>query len=73
MHFADKVSSLPCDEWRGEDVIYSADHVYAYAEKNQIDEVVFDSIGVGAGVKAQFNRKSQKIRALGTHLQRQMA
>lgn len=54
-----------CDEWRGEDVIYSADHVYANAEKNQIDEVVYDSIGVGAGVKAQFNRKSQKIRTLG--------
>ena len=27
--------------------------------------MVFDSIGVGAGVKAQFNRKSQKIRTLG--------
>lgn len=54
-----------CDEWRGEDVIYSADHVYSYAEKNGIDDVIFDSIGVGAGVKAQFNRKASKIRTLG--------
>lgn len=54
-----------CKEWRGEDVIYSADHVYANAEKDRIDEVVYDSIGVGAGVKAQFNRKSTKFRTLG--------
>lgn len=56
---------VDCSEWRGEDVIYSADHVYAMAEKKKIDKVIYDSIGVGAGVKAQFNRKDNKIETVG--------
>lgn len=39
--------------------------MYAYAEKIKLMKWCLDSIGVGAGVKAQFNRKSQKIRTLG--------
>ena len=53
------------EEWRGEDVIYSADKVYLHAEKGGIDRVVYDSIGIGAGVKAQFNRKPNKILTIG--------
>ncbi|WP_446471149.1 PBSX family phage terminase large subunit [Xenorhabdus stockiae] len=53
------------EEWRGQDVIYSADKVYDYALRNGVDTVIFDSIGVGAGVKAQFNRKDQRVRTVG--------
>ncbi|MDE9539785.1 PBSX family phage terminase large subunit [Xenorhabdus bovienii] len=57
--------AIEVQEWRGQDVIYSADHVYDYATKNNADTVIFDSIGVGAGVKAQFNRKDQRVRTTG--------
>lgn len=53
------------EEWKGVDVIYSADKVYSHAERNRIDRVIYDSIGVGAGVKAQFNRKNNKIQTVG--------
>lgn len=53
------------DEWRGQDVIYSADKVYQGALEANIDKVVFDSIGVGAGVKAQFSRKKGRIQTVG--------
>lgn len=53
------------DEWRGQDVIYSADKVYQDALEANIDKVVFDSIGVGAGVKAQFSRKKGRIQTVG--------
>ena len=53
------------DEWRGQDVIYSADKVYLSAQENRIDKVIFDSIGVGAGVKAQFSRKDGRIPTVG--------
>lgn len=53
------------DEWRGQDVIYSADKVYLYSQENQADRIVYDSIGVGAGVKAQFKRKTGKIITVG--------
>lgn len=53
------------DEWRGQDVIYSADKVYATALQTNIDKVIFDSIGVGAGVKAQFARKTGRIKTVG--------
>lgn len=52
-------------QWRGQDVIYSADKVYLYAQEHHIDRIVYDSIGVGAGVKAQFRRKSGKVQTLG--------
>lgn len=52
-------------QWRGQDVIYSADKVYLYAQEQNIDRIVYDNIGVGAGVKAQFRRKSGKVQTLG--------
>ena len=52
-------------QWRGQDVIYSADKVYLYAQEQHIDRIVYDNIGVGAGVKAQFRRKSGKVQTLG--------
>lgn len=56
---------IAIDEWRGQDVIYSADKVYMSAQQAKIDKVIFDSIGVGAGVKAQFARKDGKIQTVG--------
>ncbi|PIT64862.1 PBSX family phage terminase large subunit [Snodgrassella alvi] len=53
------------DEWRGQDVIYSADKVYQDALEADIDKVIYDSIGVGAGVKAQFARKKGRIQTVG--------
>jgi len=52
-------------QWRGQDVIYSADKVYLYAQEQDIDRIVYDNIGVGAGVKAQFRRKNGKVQTLG--------
>lgn len=48
-------------EWRGEDVIYSANKVYAYAQEEKVDQVIYDSIGVGAGTKAQFNQLVKNV------------
>lgn len=45
-------------EWKGKDVIYTAKRAYRYCIDNEIDELVFDSIGVGAGVKAKLNELS---------------
>ena len=52
-------------QWRGQDVIYSADKVYLYAQEQNIDRIVYDNIGVGAGVKAQSRRKNGKVQTLG--------
>lgn len=52
-------------QWRGQDVIYSADKVYLYAQEQNIDRIVYDNIGVGAGVKAQFRRKNGKVQTIG--------
>lgn len=48
-------------EWSRGDVIESANRVNQYADSISADKVIYDSIGVGAGVKAQLNRiaKSQ--------------
>ena len=56
---------LSCDEWRGQDVIYSSDKVYTQAEQDRADLIVYDSIGVGAGVKAQLRRKTGIVQAVG--------
>lgn len=53
-----------CQQWNKGDVISSADRVQHYAEQQNADEIVYDSIGVGAGVKAHLKRTS-KISALG--------
>lgn len=52
-------------QWRGQDVIYSADKVYLYAQEQDIDRIVYDNIGVGAGVKAQFRHKNGKVQTIG--------
>lgn len=43
-------------DWDRGDVIESSNRVNLYAEQNAADEIVYDSIGVGAGVKAQLGR-----------------
>lgn len=43
-------------EWNKGDVIESSNKVNLYAEQNNADEIIYDSIGVGAGVKAQLGR-----------------
>lgn len=44
------------DEWRKGDVIYTANKAFKYADDNGFDMLIYDSIGVGAGVKAETNR-----------------
>ncbi|MGG2139984.1 PBSX family phage terminase large subunit [Symbiopectobacterium sp. RP] len=45
-----------CNQWNKGDVITSADRVKNYAEEVSASEIVYDSIGVGAGVKAHLKR-----------------
>lgn len=47
---------LAVEEWNGEDVISSAQLTHTNAIKWQADEIIYDSIGVGAGVKAEYKR-----------------
>lgn len=47
---------LDMQEWKGKDTEYTACRAYAYANEAGADELVYDSIGVGAGVKATLNR-----------------
>ncbi|VEB26168.1 Uncharacterized conserved protein [Actinobacillus lignieresii] len=47
---------LAVEEWQGEDVISSARITHTNAIKWQADEIIYDSIGVGAGVKAEYKR-----------------
>lgn len=56
---------LDLEEWQGTDVIYSADKANLWALSKSADEMVFDSIGVGAGVKAEFRRLDSKVRCVG--------
>ena len=44
------------EEWRGKDTNYTARRAYVYANENGADLLVYDSIGVGAGVKAELNQ-----------------
>lgn len=48
--------AVDVQEWDKGDVIESANRVNLYAEQQQADEIIYDSIGVGAGVKAQLGR-----------------
>lgn len=45
-----------CQQWNKGDVITSAERVKNYAEEVRASEIVYDSIGVGAGVKAHLKR-----------------
>jgi phage terminase large subunit len=47
---------LDCQQWHKGDVITSSDRVKTYAESVTASEIVYDSIGVGAGVKAHLKR-----------------
>ncbi|HHH2164074.1 TPA: PBSX family phage terminase large subunit [Yersinia enterocolitica] len=47
---------LDCQQWHKGDVITSSDRVKNYAESISASEIVYDSIGVGAGVKAHLKR-----------------
>lgn len=47
---------LDCQQWNKGDVITSSDRVKNYAESINAGEIVYDSIGVGAGVKAHLKR-----------------
>lgn len=47
---------MGCQQWNKGDVITSADRVKNYAEEVKASEIVYDSIGVGAGVKAHLKR-----------------
>lgn len=51
---------LAVEEWRGDDVIQSAHRTHTNAATWGVDEIVFDSIGVGAGVKAEYRRMDTK-------------
>ncbi|MDJ0023104.1 PBSX family phage terminase large subunit [Pantoea eucrina] len=48
--------AVDVQEWDKGDVIESSNRVNLYAEQNAADEIIYDSIGVGAGVKAQLGR-----------------
>lgn len=50
--------------WDKGDVIYTADRAHQYAQDVRADQVVYDSIGVGAGVKARFARTA-RVQAIG--------
>ena len=57
---------LGLEEWRGEDVIKSALRTHSKAVEWQADEIVFDSIGVGAGVKAKYREiETNQINCIG--------
>lgn len=48
--------AVDVQEWDKGDVIESSNRVNLYAEQQHADEIIYDSIGVGAGVKAQLGR-----------------
>lgn len=53
------------DTWEKGDVITSAGRVYQAATNLGCRKIVYDSIGVGAGVKAQMRRIAKNARAVG--------
>ncbi len=48
--------AVDVQEWNRGDVIESSNRVNVYSEQQNADEIIYDSIGVGAGVKAQLGR-----------------
>lgn len=48
--------ALDAQDWKQGDVIDSSNRVNLYATENKVSEIVYDSIGVGAGVKAHLGR-----------------
>lgn len=53
------------DEWKKGDVIFTANKANTIGLEEDLDNIVYDSIGVGAGVKAEFNRIKSKIKVGG--------
>lgn len=51
---------MDLDEWKGQDTEFTACRAYDYATEVNADMLVYDSIGVGAGVKATINRLRRK-------------
>ncbi|OOF56151.1 terminase [Rodentibacter genomosp. 2] len=56
---------LDLQSWKSGDVIYSADKTHEWALEKQVDEVIYDSIGVGAGVKARYARTESAVNFTG--------
>lgn len=56
---------LDLESWKSGDVIYSADKTHDWALQKQADEVIYDSIGVGAGVKARYARTESAVNFTG--------
>ena len=53
-------------EWSQKgDIIFSSDHAYKLAIEQEVDKLIYDSIGMGAGVKAHLNRKQGRIQCVG--------
>lgn len=54
------------DEWTQKgDIIFSSDHAYTIATEQEVNEIIYDSIGMGAGVKAHLSRKKGNIKCIG--------
>lgn len=54
------------NEWAQKgDIIFSSDHAYQRATALEVNKLIYDSIGMGAGVKAHLNRKKGNIRCVG--------
>lgn len=54
------------EEWSQKgDVIFSSDHSYSRAVSLGVNKLIYDNIGMGAGVKAVFNRKQGSIQCIG--------
>lgn len=53
-------------EWTQKgDIIFSSDHAYSLAIEQNVNKLIYDSIGMGAGVKAHLNRKTGNIKCIG--------
>ena len=54
------------NEWSQKgDIIFSSDHAYTMATAQDVNKLIYDNIGMGAGVKAHLNRKKGNIRCVG--------
>lgn len=54
------------DEWTQKgDIIFSSDHAYTIATEQEVNDIIYDSIGMGAGVKAHLSRKKGNIKCIG--------
>lgn len=56
-----------CFTWsgKGQDIIMSSDKSYNYCLDNDIEDLIYDSIGMGAGVKANYRHKGSRITTIG--------